>query len=84
MNDAKRMHALMIGQPNFGAPPKARRGKGGRFVKATAEPPPPNTGEAAAPPEPPPAPPAAEAEPSAQTDRTLWRSHRQRGAGTGG
>ena len=36
---ARRMHGLMIGQPNFGstapaAKAKAVRGKGGRFVKA--------------------------------------------------
>lgn len=49
MSDAKRMHALMIGQPHFGAAvpaAKAKRGRDGRFEKKAA---PPAEPEAAAP-----------------------------------
>lgn len=39
MSEAKRMHGLMIGQPNFaaqGGGAKVKRGAGGKFVKASA------------------------------------------------
>lgn len=87
MSDARRMHALMIGQPNFAAPPapKGRARKNGRFVKAEAAPEPepaPAPEAASVEPEPaadpPPAEPAADA-PAAEADS--WKAYVERQIG---